>query len=151
MDKAFPWLQVPDTPMVIIDISGCPFTPTQFKAHLNPIFFSPSSKSLFMSSLYTIRVHHVHSEKNLLSHSTHSLNFITKGQSLITGQNYLSEGSDLSTISLLWSMVLLDCNHPPPQETKAYCCEWSQILTLFSFSPLNVPIKIYSGDSRMTE
>lgn len=141
----------PDKPVVIIDKSGCPLTPTQFKAHLNPIpFFSPRSKSLFVSGLYTIREHHVQSEKNLLSHSTHSLNFITKGQSLITGQNYLSEGSDSSNISLLWSMVLLDCNHPPPQETKAYWCKWSQVLTVFSFFPLNVT-KIYSSDSGITE
>lgn len=101
--KPFPdsSLFFPHNPRVITDKHGCPGTPTQFKAHLNPIPFSPSKIILFVSGLYAICVHHVQSEKNLLLYSTHSFNYIIKGQSLIPGQNYHSEGSDLSNISLL--------------------------------------------------
>lgn len=114
----------PHTPTVIIGNSGCPVTSAKFKAHLNP---SPLSASKV--NLCSCQVHHVQSEKYLLSYSTHSLNSIIKGQPLTPGQNHLPEGSDLSNIALLRSRLLLDCNHPPPQETNAYCCEWSQILT----------------------
>lgn len=125
----------PYNPTVIPNKSGCPVTPTQLKAHLNPTPFSPSKVNLFMSGLYTICVHHVQSETNLLFYSTHSLNYIIKGQPLIPGQNSLSEGSDLSNISLLRSTVLLDCNHPPPQETKGILLWKISNINIMEFFP----------------
>lgn len=108
-------LLFPYNPMVITDKPGCPVTPIQFKPHLNPTPFSPSKVNLCSCQVYTPSCPEWKKSAFLFTHSILS----SKDQSLIPGQNYLPEGSDLSNISLLWSTVLLDCNHPPPQETKA--------------------------------
>lgn len=45
-------LLLPYNAMVITDKSGCPVTPTQFKAHLNPTPFSPSKVNLCSCLVY---------------------------------------------------------------------------------------------------
>lgn len=74
----------PRKPMAVIDTSGCPLTPPQLKTHLNAVPFLPRRQIL----LHVSFIHHLctscpewknKTKQNLLSHSTHPLDYIIRG------------------------------------------------------------------------
>lgn len=102
----------PDKPMVIIDKSGCPLTPTQFKAHPNPVPFSRPEVNLCSCQVYTPFVNIMSRVKKICFplQPTHSI--------LSPKASHLSQGKTIFQKAL--TQATYPCSDP-------WCC-WTVII-----------------------
>lgn len=102
-------LLLPYNAMVITDKSGCPVTPTQFKAHLNPTPFSPSKVNLCSCLVYAPSCPEW--KKTCFS--------IQPAHSVISSKvSHLSQGKTIFQKALIWA------TYP---SSDPWCC-WTAII-----------------------